>query len=180
MGLAPATAARAQIPRLPRPQIQTQRRDTTKKDATAADSAITAKLRLTPPDSITQALLKRNGYTITRYEGDRVTFDAENNRLRILSPESKRALVQRGDSQTVFADTGIYYDQRTKVATAVGNSIIHDPGSGQADVFGRGLQYSLNERAATITKPSFRANTGDIWAISALKGKAILGDSAAN
>ena len=182
MGLAPAMAVRAQIPRMPRPQIQPQRRDTTHKDTTAADSAITAKLRLTPPDSITQALLKRSGYTTTRYEGDRVTFDAQNDRLQILSPDSKRALVQRGDSQTVFADTGIYYNQRTKVATAIGNFIMHDPNSGQADVFGRGrLEYSLNERAASITNPSFQSNaTGQTWVISALKGKAILGDSAAN
>jgi hypothetical protein len=180
MGLAPALAARAQIPRLPRPTIQPQRRDTTRKDTTAADSAITAKLRLTPADSITQALLRRSGYTTTRYEGDRVIFDAANDRLQILSPESKRALVQRGDSQTVFADTGIYYNQRTKVATAVGNFIMHDPNSGQADVFGRGrLEYSLNERSATITNPSFQANYGESWEIRALKGKAILGDSAA-
>ena len=179
MGLAPVTAARAQIPRMPRPQIQTQRRDTTRRDTTAADSAITAKLRLSPPDSITQALLRRNGYTVTRYEGDRVTFDAENDRLQILSPTSKKALVQRGDSQTVFADTGIYFNQRTKVATALGNFIMHDPTSGQADVFGRGrLEYSLNERAASITNPSFQANTGATWVISAVKGKAILGDSA--
>jgi hypothetical protein len=180
MGLAPAIAVRAQVPRLPRPQIQQPRRDSTHKDTTVADSALTAKLRLTPPDSITQALLKRPGYTVTRYEGDRVTFDAENDRLQILSPDSKRALVQRGDSQTVFADTGIYYNQRTKVATAIGNFIMHDPSSGQADVFGRGrLEYSLNERSASITNPSFQANEGAIWEIRALKGKAILGDSAA-
>ncbi|HEX4469655.1 MAG TPA: putative LPS assembly protein LptD, partial [Gemmatimonadaceae bacterium] len=180
LGLAPATAVRAQVPRLPRPQLQQPRRDSTHRDTTAADSALTAKLRLTPPDSITQALLKRPGYTVTRYEGDRVTFDAENDRLQILSPDSKRALVQRGDSQTVYADTGIYFNQRTKVATAIGNFIMHDPSSGQADVFGRGrLEYSLNERAASITNPSFQANEGAIWEIRALKGKAILGDSAA-
>ena len=180
MGLAPVIAARAQVPRLPRPQIQPQRRDTTKKDTTAADSAVTARLRLTPPDSITQALMNRNGYTVTRYEGDIVNFDKENDRLQIRSPDTRRALVQRGDSQTVFADTAIYFNQRTKVATAIGNFIMHNPSSGQADVFGRGrLEYSLNERAATITNPSFTANTGEMWVISASKGKAILGDSAA-
>ena len=56
---------------------------------------------------------------------------------------------------------------------------MHDPNSGQADVFGRGrLEYSLSERSATITNPSFEANTGEKWEITALKGKAILGDSA--
>ena len=126
-----------------------------------------------------QALLRRSGYTVTRYEGERVTFDAQNDKLQILAGDSKRSIVQRGDSQTVYADTGVYYDQRTKVATAIGNFIMHDPNSGQADVFGRGrLEYSLSERSATITNPSFEANTGEKWEISALKGKAILGDSA--
>src|SRR5437773_5379381 len=158
--------ARAQIPRLPRPtQQQPQRRDTTRRDTTAADSALAARLRMSPPDSIMQALLRRTGYTVTRYEGDTVTFDAENERLRILAGASKRSIVQRGDSQTVVADTGVYFNQRTKVATAIGNFIMHDPGSGQADVYGRGrLAYSLNERAASITNPSFTSNvSGEHW-----------------
>jgi len=184
LALAPVATLSAQI-RPPRPQIQPRRevRDTTHRDsaAVAADSAMAARLRLSPPDSITQALLRRPGYTVTRYEGDTVTFDAKNDMFRILSAVSKRAIVQRGDSQTVFADTGVFFNQRTKVATAIGQTIImHDPTSGQADVVGRGrLEYSLNEHAATITNPQFTANTGEIWVISAQKGKAILGDSAA-
>lgn len=139
-----------------------------------------ARLRLSPPDSITQALMRRPGYNTTRYEGQRVTFDAQNDLFQILAGTSGRALVQRGDSQTVFADTGIYFDQRTKVATATGNIVLHDPTSGQADVVGRGrLQYSLNQRSATITNPIFAANVGQMWEIRALKGKSIFGDSAA-
>ncbi|HKW10211.1 MAG TPA: putative LPS assembly protein LptD, partial [Gemmatimonadaceae bacterium] len=181
LGLGPATLARAQVPRLPRPTIQPQRRDTTKRDTTAADSAMRARLSLSTPDSTMQALMRRNGYTVTRYEGDRVTFDAQNDVFEILSPESRRAIVQRGDSQTVVADTGVFFNQRTKVATAIGDQIIlHDPGSGQADVVGRGrLEYSLNERSATISNPRFAAAVPEIWEISALKGKVIVGDSAA-
>ena len=179
----PSVTARAQI--RPRPQIQQPRRnaqtDTTRRDTTAADSAMRARLTLSAPDSIMEALARRPGYTVTRYEGDRVTFDAQNDLFQILGIESKRAIVQRGDSQTVFADTGVFFNQRTKVATAIGKDIImHDPTSGQADVMGRGrLEYSLNERSATISHPQFTANTGEQWVISALKGKAILGDSSA-
>lgn len=182
--LAPFAVARAQVrPRLPRPQIQQPRRaqtDTAGRDTTAADSAMRARLTMSAPDSIMEALSRRPGYTVTRYEGDRVTFDAQNDLFQILGIQSKRAIVQRGDSQTVYADTGVFFNQRTKVATAIGKDIImHDPTSGQADVIGRGrLEYSLSERSATISNPRFTANTGEQWVISALKGKAILGDSA--
>ena len=96
LGLAAATAARAQVPRLPRPAAQPQRRDTTRRDTTAADSALAARLKLSPPDSNMQALLRRSGYTVTRYEGERVTFDAQNDKLQILAGDSKRSIVQRG------------------------------------------------------------------------------------
>ena len=179
LSLTPGALLRAQI-RPPRVNVQPQRRDTTKRDTTAADSARAAQLKLSQPDSIMQALLRRRGYTVTRYEGDRVTFDAQNDLFQILGAQSKRAIVQRGDSQTVYADTGVFFNQRTKVATAVGENIVmHDPTSGQADVVGRGrLEYSLSERSATISNPRFTANTGELWQISALRGKAILADSA--
>src|SRR5437867_2810762 len=171
---------RAQIrpPRLPQ-AARPAPRDTIRRDTTAADSANTARLRLTPADSVTQALLNRKGYTITRYEGARVTFDAEHQLFQIVAGDLKRAIVQRGDSQTIVADTGIYFNQNTKVAEASGNIVVHDANSGQSDLIGRGrLVYSLNDRSATITNPRFTANTGELWQISARKGKSILGDSA--
>jgi lipopolysaccharide assembly outer membrane protein LptD (OstA) len=173
-------ASPAGAQRLPRPNIQTPRRDTTHRDTTAADSAMAARLRLSPPDSLMQALMRRPGYNTTRYEGERVTFDAQNDLFQILALQGKRAIVQRGDSQTVFADTGVFFNQRTKVATATGNIVLHDPTSGQADVVGRGRrEYSLNQRAAMITNPIFAANLGEVWEIRAQKGKSIFGDSTA-
>lgn len=162
-------------------QQPSARPDTVRRDTTGVDSAVAARLRLSAPDSVMLSMLAKRGYTVTRYEGSRVTFDAENQRLEIIAGDAKRAIVQRGDSQTVTADTGIYFDQRTKIAIATGNFILHDPNSGQADVFGHGrLEYSLNERSATITNPMFTANTGELWQIRALKGKAVLADSATN
>ena len=139
--LAGPAAAQVRPPRRPVTGAQqpSVRRDTTRRDTTAADSASAARLRLSPPDSVMQALLAKPGYNVTRYEGAQVTFDAANDLFQIVAGEAKRALVQRGDSQTVFADTGIYFNQRTKVASASGGLIIlHDPTSGQADIVGRG------------------------------------------
>ena len=38
-----------------------------------------------------EALSRRPGYTVTRYEGDRVTFDAQNDLFQILGIQSKRS-----------------------------------------------------------------------------------------
>ena len=182
--LGAAAPLQGQVPTRPpvrQPVQRVARPDSARRDTIPMDSSVAARLRLSAPDSVMKSLLARRGYTITRYEGQRVTFDVENQRLEIIAGEGKQSIVQRGDSQTVVADTGIFFDQRTKIAVATGNFILHDPNSGQADVFGHGrLEYSLNERSATITNPMFTANTGEQWQIRALKGKAVLADSATN
>lgn len=177
-----AAPAKAQVrPRPIRPAPARAERDTLPRDTTAADSARSARLELTAPDSVMRSLMQRPGYSKTRFEGASVVFDAASQRFQIVAGDAGRALVQRNDSQTVYADSGIYFDQRSKVATASGATIVlHSPSGGLADVVGRGqLTYSLAERSATISNPRFGVQMGETWQISALKGKTILGDSAA-
>src|SRR5436190_17589142 len=123
---------RAQIiPRRPTPATQSQRRDSLSRrdslnrrsgpgtDTTRADSAL---MKWTSPDTVMQALLNRQGYTVTRYEGDTVTFDAKNRALRIVTgAKKKQAAVQRG-TQLVVTDTSIIYEEGTKNATIVGST----------------------------------------------------------
>ena len=177
--------ARAQIvPRRQPVQPPVTRRDTVTRrdslgrripgDTTRADSAL---VKWTPPDTTMQELLNRPGYTITRYEGDQVTFDAKRKALLIVSGGTKKqAAVQRG-TQTVVTDTSIVYEESTKNATIHGSEIVlSDPSSGNADVHATGkVTYNLAQRSATITNPSFPIQMGETWYVHAMVGKFVAG-----
>ena len=181
---------RAQVvPRRPTPPTQPQRRDTLARrdslnrrglpgsDTTRADSAL---VKWTPPDSIMQELLNRKGYTVTRYEGDTVTFDAKNRALRIVTGRTKpQAAVQRG-TQLVVTDTSIVYEEGTKNATIVGSAIVlSDPSSGNADVHSKGtVTYNLEERSARITNARFPVSMGADWFVTVNQGKFVAGPPA--
>src|SRR5687768_1635077 len=78
------------------------------RDSVKADSTV----QWYPADSVLQALLEKPGYTVTRYEGAAVTFDAVSKALAIAADAAKRAIVER-DSQGVITDSVIVYDDRT-------------------------------------------------------------------
>lgn len=184
---AATSAATAQIPgRRPTPRPTTPRPNPTARDTirpkTAADSARDSTLvEWLPTDSVMQALTARPGYSITRYQGDTVVFDAQRGDLNILAGELKKSAVQRGD-QVVVTDTSIFYDDSTKKVLVRGRRIVvHDPSSGQADIIGSGtLAYDFRERAGRISNPVFTINQNNqVWRITALDGKPVQGDSAA-
>lgn len=144
------------------------------RDTTNADSAV---VKWTPPDTVMQGLLNAKGYTVTRYEGNTVTFDAKRKALHIQAGGTKKqAAVQRG-TQLVVTDTSIVYDEPTKNATIHGLQIVlSDPSSGNADVHATGtVTYNLAERSARITNPSFPIEMGETWYVHALIGKFVAG-----
>jgi hypothetical protein len=147
-------------PRLPgvRPVAPQARRDTTKKDSTAA--------RFPAPDSVTQRLLRMPGYSITRYAGDTAYFDAERKSLDLLAAGKRSAIVDR-DSQMVVSDSGIFYTQANRHVVTGGNYIITPPaGSGQAEIRSthRGrVDYNFAERSIRITNASLPVNNGETW-----------------
>ena len=166
----------AQIPVPGRMRMQPQvRRDTTARDTTQRDSL---KVRFSEPDSVMSALMNQRGYTVTRYEGKRVTFDATNRAFRIDAGPARTAVVQRGP-QTVIADSSITYEQSTKVVSALGNVILSDPTSGQEDIKSCCMvTYNLAERSALIRNPKFAINNGQMWFLTAKTSKVVGGDSA--
>src|SRR5687767_14620189 len=112
------------LPQLP-PRPAAARPDTTAPDTTAQWS---------PPDSIMQALLEKPGYTVTRYEGATVTFDAVSKALAIAAAAAQKAIVQR-DSMRAVTDTQIVYDDRSNSVSVKGRfEIVLGPG--QAPVKG--------------------------------------------
>ena len=119
-----------------------------RRDSTPPDSL--AIVKWPAPDSVTQALLQRSGYTVTRYQGDTAFFDAQRRSLDLLAAKGHRAVVTR-DSQTVISDERIYYAESKRSVTVLGHYILHDPTSGQADITGdTQAEYNLAERSASV------------------------------
>jgi hypothetical protein len=130
-----------------------------------------------PADSVLQALLARPGYSVTRYEGAAVTFDAVSKALAIAADAAKRAIVER-DSQRVVTDSVIVYDDRTNRVNVSGRFNI-TLGSGQAPVQGTGTaEYDLAQRSGKLTNATMTVEEGgERWFIRSEIGKTALGDS---
>ncbi len=176
LSIAP-TLMRAQIrPGIRPPAIrpgQTQRRapgdttrlpgDTTKKDSTL--------FKWSAPDSVMQSLMNKPGYTVTRYEGQVVTFDALQRAIEIITNQAKSAAVKRSN-QLIISDSTIAYSEKTKLVDVTpkkgGTLVLSDSGSGQADIVGHGrLTYNLARRTARINSPSFPIDNGERWFVTA-------------
>ncbi|MGH9887384.1 MAG: hypothetical protein ACREBE_17780, partial [bacterium] len=126
------------------------------------------------PDSVTQSLLSKPGYTITRYQADTAFFNEHRRSLDLLASKNRRAIVTR-DSQTIVSDSGIYYSESTRRVMTGGNYILHDPTSGQADIKGsQSAEYDLAERSATVNKAKFTVNNGDMWYLSTERAKMVV------
>src|SRR5215510_10342099 len=154
--VAAATTVQAQI--IPRPPgasrgLQPVQRDTT--DSTS--------FKWPEPDSLTQALMQRPDYTVTRYQGDTAFFNALRRSLDLLAAKKRLAVVTR-DSQTIVSDSGIYYNEATRRVVTGGHYVLSDPTSGQADIRGtRNAEYNLAERSAAVSNARFVVNNGDMW-----------------
>lgn len=139
--------------------------DSAKRDSLRADSIARAKPLVTwkDTDSVVTALLKRPGFRPTRYQGDRVLFDARSKALRI---QGKPAAVGR-DQTIVVGDTVIYNDS-LKTVTALGDTVIlHDPSQNAADVVSRGrVTYDIGRRRAKVSNITTSVESGEKYFIS--------------
>jgi lipopolysaccharide transport LptD-like protein len=155
--------------RLQRPGIA---RDTIPPDSSAADTASFSR-----SDPVMEELLKKPGYTVTRYEGNVVTFDALNKAFAIAAAAANRAMVER-EGQRVVTDSVIVYDDRTRTVNVSGSFQIA-PGEGQPPIAGSGTaQYNLTERSGRLTNAAVTVDeSGERWFIRSEIGKTALGDS---
>jgi hypothetical protein len=132
-----------------------------------------------------RALLQKSGYSVTRYEGDVVVFDAISNTFTIATAAAiaaadtlaRRAQVER-EGQRVVTDSSIVYEERTRTVNVNGRFEIV-PGGGQAPIAGFGTAtYNLAERAGRLTNATVTMEeTGQRWFIRSEIGKTVLGDS---
>jgi hypothetical protein len=138
------------------------RGDTTRRDSTRADSTKLKELiKWNEPDSVMQALMKRPGYSATRYQGDIAVFNAQ---TRALELTGKKAGVNR--DQTVLVGDSIIYNDSTKIVVARGDTIIlRDPQQQAADVIARGrMAYNVELHRGVVQNISTQIEeTGQHW-----------------
>jgi len=105
-------------------------------------------------------LMSRTGYTATRYQADRVVFDA---RTRLLNLNGKKAGVER--DQTVLVGDSIVYNDSTKIIVARGDTVIlRDPARQAADVMARGrMAYNVALHRGCVTNISTSVESGQHW-----------------
>lgn len=172
--LAPISLA-AQEPVRPRPPVgqppprPPARPDTARRapgDTAARDTA-KALVEWETPDSVMQELEARTGYSVTRYQGSEVIFEAAS---RALSVQGRPAAVARGEV-LIVSDT-LFYDDSLRIVRARGDTIVlRDPGRGSTDVVARGsLVYDIARRKANVTNVSTAVESGERWFVMARKG----------
>ncbi len=127
-------------------------RDTSKagRDSSARDSVKKELVKWADSDPVIDSLLARSGYTVTRFQGRTVTFDASRKILTLIRDDSARAAI--GRDQTIMVSDTIIYDDSTKVVRARGvENVLRDPSRGGDDVVSRGTMfYNTTERRGTV------------------------------
>jgi hypothetical protein len=127
-------------------------RDTSKaaRDSTARDSVKKELVKWADSDPVIDSLLARSGYTVTRFQGRTVTFDASRKILTLIRDDSARAAI--GRENTIMVSDTIIYDDSAKVVRARGvENVLRDPSRGGDDVVSRGTMfYNTSERRGTV------------------------------
>jgi hypothetical protein len=170
-----ASVGGAQVPVRPpqRPVAPPPRGDTlrTRADSLRARGDTTARRdtlalpNFAPPDSVMLRLLAMPGYTVTRYQGNIITFDAMTRAMQL----TEKAVVQR-DSELVKSDTIIYSGSGNSIRvgtdkTKRGNVFVSP---GQAPILSSGsATYDLvNKRASVAGLKTQIPQSGQILTIT--------------
>jgi hypothetical protein len=109
-------------------------------------------------DSVMRELLARAGYIATRYQGERVIFDAKRKEILVIGD----AAVGR-DQTTLVADT-IRYNDSLKIVRAHGDTIVLRDPSQTADLVATGrLIYDVASKQGSGTGIATSVQSGEIW-----------------
>ena len=116
-----------------------------------------------PPDSVMQALLAKQGYDVTRFQGARVTYNADTKDLRLDASKDQRAAVD-SNGQTMASDSTIYYNQGSNTTTNMGCYELNLPGSTDQPIKGCGqVSYRASDRTSQFTHANVPFNNGENW-----------------
>lgn len=153
--------------------------DTTRRDSTARARSDTLPVRRMIswdlPDSVMAELLNRQGYSVTRYQGNNVQFRAKAHEMLLRG----KAQVSR-DSAILVGDT-IEFNDSTQVVVARGDTVVlRDPSRGPDDVVGqRLLRYDVATRQGIAYGVSTAVESGERWIVHGGVA-AFQGDTTAN
>lgn len=140
--------------------------DSTKKD--------TALVHWIPPDSVANALMEREGYTVVRYQAAQVFFQAGDRTITLIGRPGERAVVER-EPTLIAADT-IRYSDSTNKALALGPAIVVRE-SGRDDINASGqTTYDIAKKQGIGTNIRTVEQSGERWVVSAHVG-GFAGDS---
>ena len=161
-----------------------QGRDTTTRRVTipgmALPGADTTKkkrvLEFDPPDSIMNVLLGLKGYSVTRYQGERIVFDARDREMHLVG---KRAMVSK-DTALLVGDT-IQFNDSTQVVEARGDTLIlRDPSQQPDDIVAlHMLRYDVQNRQGVMRDVTTTVQSGNEWVVhggtAAIRGDTLSG-----
>ncbi len=168
-----AAQVRSVVP-MPRDSLRA-RPETTRTDSLRPDSTRLRELvKWNESDSVMQALMARQGYSATRYQGDKVVFHAQS---RTLDLDGKRAAI--GRDQTLLVADSITYNDSTKLIFARGDTVVlRDPKQAASDVVALGrMTYNVAARRGSVTNISTSVETGQTWYVKGPQA-AFVGDTA--
>jgi len=151
------------------------RPDTTRVDSLARDTTGVRELvRWNESDSVMKALMARQGYSATRYQGNKVVFNAQ---TRTLELEGAPSAV--GRDQTLLVADSIRYNDSTKLIFARGDTVVlRDPRQAASDVIALGqMTYNVGTRRGSVTNISTSMETGQTWYVRGRAASYDLGDT---
>ena len=141
-------------------------RDSVIRDSLARESVRRELVKWAETDSVMRALMERTGYSATRYQGDRVVFDAK---VRTLDLTGDPAAVGRGETMVV-GDTILYSDVTKLVVVRGDTNILRDPTQNADDVISRGsLTYNIATRRGSVSNISTAVESGERWFVSGVE-----------
>jgi len=147
-------------------QRVTARPDTAARDSVARDSTRKELVKWAETDSVMRALMERRGYSATRYQGERVVFDAK---TRTLDLSGDPAAVGRG-ATLVVGDTILYSDVTKLIVVRGDTNILRDPSQNAEDVVSRGvLTYNIATRRGSVSNISTTVESGERWFVSGVE-----------
>jgi lipopolysaccharide transport LptD-like protein len=139
--------------------------DTTRARADSLRADSTAKLRVewATPDSVMSELLSREGYTTTKYQGERVELRAKDRTIKL---EGKAAV---GRPDAVLAGDTVVYNDSLDIVTAVskdtGQVVLQDPTGAQDDIRAHRIQYDVAARRGKAYEVTTSVESGQIWVV---------------